>query len=163
MPSAWVASHHQSVHTSEIVLWLFVINLGIACGAGLYETRIMIAPWIGAVRRGDDATLADVGREFWAFVTTIPLTLLTLISVAMAWGAGDAWTEWWLWAAVFSLIERVMTFGYFIPTMLKLQRRQAASVSQMQATAIRWTALNYVRSALTFAAWIVALKALSVM
>jgi hypothetical protein len=26
----------------EIVLWLFVINLGIAFGAGLYEARVVI-------------------------------------------------------------------------------------------------------------------------
>jgi hypothetical protein len=27
-------------------LWLFVINLGIALGAGLYEHRIVVARWI---------------------------------------------------------------------------------------------------------------------
>jgi hypothetical protein len=29
-----------------IVLWLFVINLGIAFGAGLYESRIVVPSWL---------------------------------------------------------------------------------------------------------------------
>jgi hypothetical protein len=32
-------------YVPEIVLWLFVINLGIAFGAGLYEKRIILPQW----------------------------------------------------------------------------------------------------------------------
>jgi hypothetical protein len=34
----------QSV--TEILLWLFVMNLGIVCGAGIYEARIVIPQWV---------------------------------------------------------------------------------------------------------------------
>lgn len=30
------------MHFSEIVLWLFVINLGVAFGAGCYEARVVV-------------------------------------------------------------------------------------------------------------------------
>jgi hypothetical protein len=33
---------------SIALLWLFVINLGIAFGAGLYEHRIVVSRWITA-------------------------------------------------------------------------------------------------------------------
>src|SRR5262245_60888705 len=33
---------------ARIVLWLFVINLGIAFGAGLYEGRVVVPQWLGA-------------------------------------------------------------------------------------------------------------------
>jgi hypothetical protein len=33
---------------ARIVLWLFVINLGIAFGAGLYEGRIVVPQWLSA-------------------------------------------------------------------------------------------------------------------
>jgi hypothetical protein len=55
---------------SEALLWLFVINLGIALGAGLYESRIVVPQWIGssrdAVRRwnADAARRDDVGLRF---------------------------------------------------------------------------------------------------
>lgn len=29
---------------TEILLWLFVVNHGIACGAGLYESRMVVSP-----------------------------------------------------------------------------------------------------------------------
>jgi hypothetical protein len=35
---------------SRILSWLFMINLGIALGAGLYEVRIVMSEW-GAPRR----------------------------------------------------------------------------------------------------------------
>src|SRR6266487_6891636 len=69
---------------SATLLWLFVINLGAALGAGLYEHRIVVSRWItssqssGSHWNADAARRDDTGRRFWAFVTTVPLTLLTL-------------------------------------------------------------------------------------
>src|SRR5688572_18855790 len=36
----------MSTEASTILLWLFVINLGIAFGAGLYEHRVVMPNWI---------------------------------------------------------------------------------------------------------------------
>src|SRR5258705_1602981 len=57
---------------SATLLWLFVINLGIAFGAGLYEHRIVVSRWIssselsGSHWNADTARSADAGRRFWA-------------------------------------------------------------------------------------------------
>lgn len=139
------------------------MNHGIAFGAGLYEARMIISPWIGAVLRGEDARLPDSGRRFWAFVTTVPLTLLTLASLPAAWQAPGTIGDWWLGAAVITLVERIMTFAYFIPGMLRLQRGQFSPESKVKATAMRWANLNYVRSAFSLAAWIAALIAFSLL
>ena len=67
--------------TETTLLWLFVINLGIAFGAGLYEHRIVVPRWIdssagtGTHWNAEAARRDDTGRRFWAFVTTLPLTL----------------------------------------------------------------------------------------
>src|SRR5262245_29102217 len=72
------------------LLWLFVINLGIACGAVLYEHRIVVFRWVDRsaapiVRWDAHAALHDdAGRRFWAFVTTVPLTLLTIANLLAA-------------------------------------------------------------------------------
>jgi len=72
---------------AEVVLWLFVVNLGIAFGAGLYEARVAVPQWLkfepGAGYRWDAAAArrAGVGMRFWAYVTTGPLTLLMLASL----------------------------------------------------------------------------------
>src|SRR5690606_28567205 len=74
----------------RILLWLFVINLGIALGAGLYEARIQVPEWLvstpGGLRWDAEASLrANTGLRFWAFVTTGPLTLVTVANLAAAW------------------------------------------------------------------------------
>src|SRR2546422_113161 len=103
------------------LLWLFVINLGIAFGAGLYEHRIVVGSWLtssgesGAHWNADAARRDDTGRRFWAFVTTVPLTLLTLASLFAAWRGRGSLSHWWLAAAVAALGDRAFTFSYFIP------------------------------------------------
>src|SRR5512145_2635733 len=93
----------------EILLWLFVINLGIAFGAGLYESRIVVSQWIssspesGNRWNAEAAQRADTGLKFWVYVTTVPLTLLTTANLLAAWRAWDAIRRWWLSAALTAL------------------------------------------------------------
>lgn len=153
---------------NDILLWLFVINLGVAFGAGLYEQRIVLPQWfrhssengwqvdVEAMRR------TDPGRSFWAYVTTVPLTLLTLASLAVTWNLGNSIKLWWLAAAVITLLERIGTFSYFIPTALKLMRAETASATK-SAIASQWKRLNLLRAALNLAGWLAALKALSLL
>jgi hypothetical protein len=152
---------------AAIVLWLFVINLGIAFGAGLYESRITVPSWFsggsGSKRQwnAEAARAADVGLRFWVYVSTIPLTLLTLCSLVAAWWTAEPIRTWWLLACAATLLERAMTFGYFIPTMLRLMRPGALSEAAADAKAGQWVALGYLRQAATLIAWLAALKALS--
>jgi hypothetical protein len=149
-----------------LALWLFVINLGIAFGAGLYEHRITSPNWVSSTGSGMrwDAAAArrdDTGRRFWAFVTTIPLTLLTLANLFYAWNASGGIRAWWLAAAFAALADRLLTFAYFIPTMIRLMN--APDSPAAVATATRWLRLNFVRHALVLAAWLAALEALALL
>src|ERR1700719_2422443 len=138
------------------LLWLFVIFLGITFGAGIYEKRITVPRWItyaggsGAHWNPDVARHDDVGRRFWAFVTTIPLTLLTLASLIVAWRAVGSVRSWWLAAAILALGDRIFTFSYFIPTMIRLMRESDSSESVIRAN--RWAKLNYLRLAVALGA-----------
>lgn len=151
----------------EILLWLFVINLGIAFGAGLYESRITVPQWLnfsqdsGYHWNAEAARRADAGLRFWVYVTTVPLTLLTLVSLIVAWWTPDPVRGWWLSAAAAALADRVMTFTYFIPTMIKLLRGEAFGQSEATAKAQQWVRLGFVRHAATLVAWLAALMALS--
>jgi hypothetical protein len=146
---------------SKTVLWLFVINLGIAFGAGLYEHRIVVSRWVssgesGAHWNADAARQDDVGRRFWAFASTLPLTLLTVANLFAAWRSSGAVRGWWLAAALAVAAERAFTFSYFIPTMIGLMR--AADSPASAAAAIRWSHLNYLRHAIVLAAWLASLR-----
>lgn len=101
---------------------------------------------------------ADVGLKFWVYVTTVPLTLLTLASLIVPWWLPDPVRSWWLVAALMALLDRVMTFGYFIPTMLKLMHSDTLTESDAAAKALRWSKVGYVRHAAALLAWLVALR-----
>src|SRR2546425_7494290 len=95
-----------------MLLWLFVINLGIVCGAGLYEARIVVPLWASAPP--ESLRSPDSGRRFWAFVTTVPLTLLTLGNLVVGLATHGPRRRWLLAAVSLILIERALTFSYFI-------------------------------------------------
>jgi hypothetical protein len=151
---------------SEILLWLLVLNLGIATGAGLFETRIILPLWFRRTAHGYEVDseamhTIDTGRRFWGLVTTLPLTLLTLASLAAAWRAPQPLHTWWLAAALLTLLERIGTFTFFIPTALRLQRQTSAPAATTHRLIGWWQRLNYGRLALNLLAWLAALRALS--
>lgn len=156
----------MTLPVGKILLWLFVINLGIAFGAGLYESRIEFPRWLSSSAtsslqwNAEAARQANTGLNFWVYVTTVPLTLLTLANLVAAWYFRGAARRWWLGAAIVILIERVMTFSYFIPTMIGLM---GGGLPEPEAVAVatEWAQWNYVRHAFTLAGWIAALKAFS--
>ena len=153
----------------ELLLWLFVIDLGIAFGAGLYEQRIVLPQWFSASRgtvlrfNSEAMRRTDTGRRFWVHVTTVPLTLLTLASLVVAWQSQGSVRDWWLGAAVITLLERIGTFSYFIPTALELMRAETLPESRAAAMASQWMRLNLLRAAFDLAGWLAALKAFSLL
>lgn len=154
----------------KILLWLFVINLGIAFGAGLYESRIAFPQWLvyspesGYSWNAEAARQANTGLRFWIFVTTIPLTLLTLANLIAAWWwAQGAMRGWWIGAAVAALADRIFTFSYFVPTMIKLMSDATLSQSEAVEMASRWGQLNHLRHVFVLTAWLLALRAFSLL
>ena len=141
----------------RVLLWLFVINLGTAFGAGIYESRVVVPRW----QNIPPQTWPNTGLEFWVYVTTVPLTLLTLANLVAAWLDRGPRRYWWLGAAAISVVERIWTFSYFIPTMFRLMSTADLPEAEVNATLSQWLLLDYGRHALTLAAWLAALKALS--
>jgi putative effector of murein hydrolase LrgA (UPF0299 family) len=149
---------------TKTVLWLFGIFLGITFGAGLYESRVVVSKWTTApdgtaMWDAEAARRDDTGRKFWVFVTTGPLTLVTLISLVLAWRAAGPLRTWWLAAAATALIDRILMFSYFIPTMVRLM--DAGNTPAAREAAARWANLDYVRHVMVLVAWLLALKAFS--
>ena len=152
---------------SETLLWLFVINLGIDYGAGLYEKRIVLPLWFSKSPatglRVNSAAMrqTNTGLRFWAFATTVPLTILTLANLVVALQSQGPRHNWWVAAAVVTLVERIGTFSFFIPTAIKLMRAETLPATTASVLATRWLRLNYVRDVLTLVGWLAALRALS--
>lgn len=153
---------------NEISLWLFILFLGLVTGAGLFEIRIILPVWFkrGAtgLYRADSGAMEqfDTGRRFWAFVTTLPLTILTITNLVMALKDGGPAKEPWLLSTWIILAERVLTFAFFIPTIIKLQRNNYGTPERVDRMIRIWQMLNYLRMLLTVIAWFFAVKALAI-
>jgi len=139
------------------VLWLFVINLGIAFGAGIYEARVVIPQWETLPPR----QWPNTGLMFWVYATTVPLTLLTIASLVAAWLTRGRMRFWYLTAVCLVIIERLATFSYFIPTMVRLMGTEGPADVAVQEALSQWLFLNHGRHVLTLTAWLASLKALS--
>ena len=145
---------------SLLVLWLFVMNLGIAFGAGIYEHRIVVSRWLAQGHwNAEAARQDDTGRRFWAFVSTGPLTILTVVNLVVGWQASGDLRAWWLGAGFTELAARLFTFSFFIPNMIGLMKAEDSPASVARAQ--RWSRMNYLRHALVLTAWVLALNAFS--
>jgi hypothetical protein len=135
----------------------------------LYESRIVVPQWL--VRSSDgqtrwnaaSAVAANVGLRFWVYVTTVPLTLLTIANLIVALEAVGPFRNWWLAAVVAGILDRASTFGYFVPTMLRLMRPGGPTGADATRIATQWAQLDYVRHGLTLAALVAALRALTLL
>src|SRR3990172_12339001 len=134
----------------EIVLWLFVINLGIAFGAGIYEARVVIPQWGNILPR----EWPNTGLMFWVYVTTVPLTLLTIASLIPAWLSQGPMRFWYLAAVCIVMVERAATFSYFIPTMVRLMGTEGLADADVKAALSQWLLMNHGRHVLTLAGWL---------
>jgi hypothetical protein len=145
---------------ARILLWLFVVGLGLAAGAGLYETKTQMPRWVRSARStglpSQTASSANTGMQFWLYTTAVPLTLLTLASFYAIRFVDPETRKWWLIAAWASLGSQILTLAYFIPTLLQLSSGQETNA---RAVAFQWAQVNWFRHALSFVAWLAALQA----
>ena len=149
---------------AKVLLWLFVINLGIAFGAGVYESTIVIPRWLtpapgnGFLWNAEVARQDNTGLRFWIYVTTVPLTAITLANLLGAWRARGSSSGWWTMATLTAFSERLFTFLYFIPTMIELMGGRTTG-PEAETMARQWVNFNYARQGLVLIAWLAALKA----
>jgi hypothetical protein len=73
----------------------------------------------------------DSGRKFWGMVTTMPLTLLTFANLYFAAQSPHPAHDWWVAAALITLVERISTFTFFIPTAIKLQNAETLTPARI--------------------------------
>jgi hypothetical protein len=156
------------MNISEIMLLLFTLNLAIAFGAGLYETRIVLPLWFKKAGAGyqvdfENMRSIDTGRKFWGFITTIPLTLLTIANLILALQSHGPIRSMWLTASLIVLVERIATLTFFIPVAIKLQKAGSLHPSKTGRLVAWWIRMNYIRNMLTFVACLMALKCLTFM
>jgi hypothetical protein len=93
----------QQFSFAQIILWLFVIALGIEIGAGLYETFVIVPLWAGSApesaiafyrHNANNPHLAiNAGGRFWIFVTPL-VSLLSIATLLSGWRTNPEHLRW---------------------------------------------------------------------
>lgn len=84
----------------------------------------------------------------------------TIGNAVAAWRDSTPRRHAWRAAVAIAVLERLVTFGYFIPRMVSLMGEPSAG-PEVSAALAQWMALNHGRHVLTVSAWVAALYALS--
>lgn len=150
-----------------ILLWIFVIGLGLDLGAGMYESVIVVPLWTAGVPE----TLAagnpygrvaiDAGVRFWSRMTsTVAMIALVVLAFTLIWSGPQR--DWQLFASVAELVAVAMTLFYFRPTLVRLfmGHGEGLSADAVKSTVKRWVMWSRVRILITLVAWCAAIEAL---
>jgi hypothetical protein len=156
----------MSMALDSVILSLFLLFVSLGMGAGLYEARVVYPNWApDASPRTLGAKLISSGqagaaRRFWPYVSPAAL-LLAFVNGYLAWQHIGAVHLVWLAASLIIIIKSVVTYIYFVPTMM----RRFEHATGMEATTLRrmislWTMLSPLRLAAEFVAWTAGVYAL---
>ena len=143
------------------VLWLIIAFVGIEIGGGLYEWRCIYPLW------GKDPTPQNLkqkihesgqelaGRRFWPFVSP-PVLLLSALNIIAASQSTLAVRPLWFLAGSISLLAKITTYAYFVPTMvLRFYRAETIPASKLTRMVRLWVGLSPFRILAALAAWVI--------
>jgi hypothetical protein len=152
------------ITTIAILLLLLAVTLSL--GGGLYEILVIYPNW---KHDADPLTLRaklessgqiNAAKRFWPLVSPAQV-LLSIINITLAWNYSGEAHGYWLGAAIAIFINRVITFSYFIPVMIrKIMQPEDIEASHLQSIVKQWTALSPLRLFPELLAWCLLIVAL---
>jgi hypothetical protein len=158
---------------AQLLLWIFVVALGVEIGAGLYETLVVLPLWSAAPPESviayhrhfaaNPQFVPNSGGRFWMFAT--PFVGLAALAVLLSgWRTCPEHRTWRMAGAILTLIVVVFTFAWFVPNIMRLHSPDvlAMSTGEVAHVATWWVRLNWVRVVVFSAGWLAALRALSI-
>ena len=152
--------------TNIILLVLFILFIQFGMGGGLYEFLVIYPRWrknvspANLAQKLQDSGQATANRRYWPFISPV-LTLLSIINIVLALQyTGPAHISW-LTASLIIFINRVITFSYFVPTMIrKFGHPEKIDAEQLRKAVRVWTSLSPLRILIELSAWSFAIRAL---
>src|SRR5690348_11930719 len=140
----------------QMILWLFVIALGIEIGAGLYETLVVLPLWttappdsVTAYYQHNSANpqfALNAGGRFWMGATPL-VGLLALATLLSGFRTRPQHRQWRIAGTVLALVVVLSTFAWFVPNIIRLTGKDVMAMSAAEVTSLTrsWVHLNWVR------------------
>jgi hypothetical protein len=151
---------------NTILLIVFFLTVTLSLGGGLFEVLVIYPNWRHAADADDllhkleTSGQNNAGKHFWPIVSPAQ-GLLSIVNIIVAWNYTGAAHGYWLAAAVAIFITRVVTFAYFIPTMLnKIMKPHTVEHGRLKGIIKQWVNLSPLRLAPELFAWVMTVIAL---
>jgi hypothetical protein len=152
------------ITTIAVILLFLSVTLGL--GGGLYEILVIYPNWKHDVHpltlraKLQSSGMILAAKRFWPLVSPAQV-LLSVVNIVLAWNHAGGARIYWLSAAVAVFVSRLITFGFFIPVMIrKIMEPEAIEATRLQAIVTQWTALSPIRLVFEGFAWIMLVVAL---
>lgn len=148
-----------------ILLSVFVVFLGVEIGGGIYEALVLVPLWSSAppaslITYGSQPMPPNPGPRFWMFMTPM-VGLLSILNLVFAWKSTAPRRKPWLLGSALALFVVVVTFIYFVPTLLTFSHAAEMPAETVANNVLWWVRLNWVRAVVYVTAWFLALRAFS--
>jgi len=143
----------QQFSIPQIILWLFVIALGIEIGAGLYETLVVVPVWASAPPESvlayfhhnvaNPQFVLNAGGRFWLICT--PLTgLLAIATFLSGLKTAPEHRKCRMIGSGLTIIVVAATFAWFIPMIMLLMGEDVVKLLDASVTSKTnwWVRLN---------------------
>lgn len=151
----------------QATLYLFIIASGLQMGAGVFEVFVITPLWSrlppeSVTNWNPVAEFAVNPGLYWGKGTPF-YTLCTLLILIAAWTMPTIKRNWTLLAGVLALAILIATAAFFVPVLMKTIAVRGAESSGEEITWMvhAWVNWNWLRLAAGFAAWIMAIHALT--
>ncbi|HYS38613.1 MAG TPA: hypothetical protein VEO01_23590 [Pseudonocardiaceae bacterium] len=161
---AGISGNHGASDTPLLVALLAVT--GVALGAGVYESRVVIPQWAAKPTPGEIGPAMErsghlaSGRVFWPLVGA-PIVPLAAVNLRAALRSSGPRRPWWLAFSATIAAGCVATAGYFVPELHRLARAEQLPEARVRTLVSRRVRLDRLRMVVVAAAWLTGLKALS--
>ena len=151
---------------ATISILLLLLTVTFTLGGGLYEVLVIYPNWKHEVQpdtlsaKLESSGQNNAGKRFWPLFSPAQ-ALLSIINMVLAYNYTGPAHNYWLAAAIIIVINRVITFSYFIPVMLKyIMKPETMETERLKSIVKTWTGLSPLRLLPEFAAWVLIIAAL---
>jgi hypothetical protein len=155
------------VFIAQAVLYLFIVSSGLQIGAAAYETFVITPLWSRSppesVTNWNPVAQYAINPGLYWIKGTLLYVICALLLVIVAWFMPKARRNLTLFAGVAAIAIVIVTETYFVPILVKTIFTRGAGYSGAEITQMvnSWVNWNWLRFAAGLAAWLAAIRALS--
>jgi len=124
-----ISAFGANMKVSQIILWLFVVAVGLEIGAGMYEMILVVPLWANGAPESvvafyqqnvaNPQFALNAGPRFWMFMTPT-VGLLAIATLLTSFKTAARHRKWRIAGSALIIFIVAATFAWFVPNIMRL-------------------------------------------